>query len=204
MSSNSGRVTCSFHSADVASDAGDHASVSRHLGVPAPRLSVVFECLGVGKLSLERGQELRCGDEVVALLADIGVGASSRRSPPSSIARAIARSRCVARSAMKAVASLASRLSGSRDGWRTSRPPVRWRLGEICPSSPRRFGRRPDARRAAGTGLSERTPVCSAYSNNARTAAIRRFMVAGAAPRRSERRTTLAPAVDLVSACHSR
>lgn len=58
---------------------------------------------------------------------------------------------------------------------------------------PRRVARRPEDRRAAGTGDSVRSPVITAYSNKPLTAAIRRFIVAGAAPRRRSIRTTTPP-----------
>src|SRR5664280_1977578 len=53
----------------------------------------------------------------------------------------------------------------------------------MCPSGPRRFARSPVERRAAGTGLSARKPLITAYSNSPRTAPTRRFIDAGAAPR---------------------
>jgi hypothetical protein len=45
-------------------------------GVPAAFGGVVAECGDVGELGLELGDELRGGDVVVALLADVGVGAA--------------------------------------------------------------------------------------------------------------------------------
>ena len=56
----------------------------------------------------------------------------------------------------------------------------------------------PDAPKPAGaprrrTGLVVTTPVITANSNSPRTAAMRRFCVAGAAPRRSDNRTTVEP-----------
>ncbi|HEV2257032.1 MAG TPA: hypothetical protein VGS06_28190 [Streptosporangiaceae bacterium] len=115
---------------------------------------------------------------------------SAARSPPSSITSVIARSRKVRRSATNAATSSGSSASGSRCGCRTSRPPLRGRPGPTCPSRPRRAGRRPVDRRAAGTGFSARTPVITTNSNSPRTAAIRRFIVAGAAPRPAPSRTT--------------
>ena len=50
---------------------------------------------------------------------------SAARSPPSSIASVIARSRQVRRSATNAATSSGSSASGSCRGWRTSRPPLR-------------------------------------------------------------------------------
>jgi hypothetical protein len=52
-------------------------------------------------------------------------------------------------------------------------------------------------RRGEGTGLVATTPVITANSNRPLTAQIRRFIVAGAAPRHSASRTTVEPAVDL-------
>jgi hypothetical protein len=49
-----------------------------------------------------------------------------------------------------------------------------------------------------------RTPAITAYSNNPRTAAIRRFIVAGAGPRRSVRRTTFSFSLRLDFACQSK
>jgi hypothetical protein len=64
----------------VALDAGDDAGVRGDLGVPAAGDGVVAdrphaEDGDVGQLGLELGDELRGGDVVVALLADVGVGA---------------------------------------------------------------------------------------------------------------------------------
>jgi hypothetical protein len=92
-------------------------------------------------------------------------------------------------------------------GCRTSRPPLRGRPGPMWPSSPRhlgRLGRSPLERRAAGTGFWLRTPVVTANSNSPRTAAMRRFSVAGAGPRRSASRMTFAPALGLGWACQAR
>ena len=58
-------------------------------------------------------------------------------------------------------------------------------------------------RRADGTGLSARIPAMTANSNNARTAAIRRFIVAGAGPRQAASGTTRTPRIDL-GRCQSR
>ena len=60
----------------VVFDAGDHAGMAGHLGVPAARLSVVAQRRDVGELGLQLWQELGGGDEVVALLADVGIRAS--------------------------------------------------------------------------------------------------------------------------------
>ena len=60
---------------EVALDAGDDAGVPGNLGVPAACGGVVAERGDVGQLGLELGDELRGGDVVVALLADVGVGA---------------------------------------------------------------------------------------------------------------------------------
>jgi hypothetical protein len=46
-----------------------------------------------------------------------------------------------------------------------------------------------------GGSTSLRAPASTAYSNSPRTAAIRRFIVAGAAPRRSRSATTTRPGV---------
>ena len=59
-------------------------------------------------------------------------------------------------------------------------------------------------RRAAGTGFSARAPVITANSNRPRTAAIRRFIVAGIAPRVAPSRTTACPAVLTGRCCQSR
>jgi hypothetical protein len=58
--------------------------------------------------------------------------------------------------------------------------------------------------RIAGTGLVDRRPVTTRNSNSARTAAILRFIVAGAAPRASARRTTFFPVVGFGRTCQSR
>jgi putative transposase len=76
-SSKGPRIRRSLQSSYVALDAGDDAGVAGHLGVPATRLGVVAERLHVGQLGPEGGEELGGGDEVVALLADIGVGQAS-------------------------------------------------------------------------------------------------------------------------------
>ena len=116
---------------------------------------------------------------------------SIARSPPSSISSAIARSRAVLRSATNSATSRASSASGSRFGARTNRPAPRPdRPGPRWPSRPRRCARTPVERRAAGTGFCAHTPATTAYSNNPRTAAIRRFIVAEAAPVRLESFTT--------------
>jgi hypothetical protein len=60
---------------EVVVDAGDDACVAGDFGVPAAFGRVVVECGDVGELGLELGDELGGGDEVVALLADVGVGA---------------------------------------------------------------------------------------------------------------------------------
>ena len=108
---------------------------------------------------------------------------SAARSPPSTMASTIARSRCVSRSATNAVTSSAGRLSGSRFGWRTSRPPDRGPHRDMTQQTVA-LPRSPDVRRAAGTGLSARAPTITRCSNRPRTAAMRRFIVAGAGPRR--------------------
>jgi hypothetical protein len=59
----------------VALEGRDDASVAGDLGVPATAGGVVVERLDVGELLLEDGQELDGGDEVVALLADVGIQA---------------------------------------------------------------------------------------------------------------------------------
>lgn len=56
-------------------EAGDDAGVAGHLGVPAACLGVVAQGEHVVELGLELGEELGGGDEVVSLLADVGVGA---------------------------------------------------------------------------------------------------------------------------------
>lgn len=74
----------------------------------------------------------------------------------------------------------------------------------MWPNIPRALGRNPVERRAAGTGLSARAPETTAYSNNPRTAAMRRFIVAGAGPRRADRRTTFWPTLLAALACQSK
>src|SRR6266498_359030 len=74
-SSKGPRICRLLESSHVALDAGDDAGVAGHLGVPATRLGVVAERSHVGKLRVEGGEELGGGDEVVALLAEVGVGA---------------------------------------------------------------------------------------------------------------------------------
>jgi hypothetical protein len=59
----------------VALEAGDEAGVAGDLAVPAPLDGVVVECLGVGELVLQLGQELAAGLVVVAVLANVGVRA---------------------------------------------------------------------------------------------------------------------------------
>jgi len=63
--------------AEVALEAVGDALVSGGFGVPASGLGVVVEGVDVGELGLERGDELGCGLVVVALLADVGVGAGA-------------------------------------------------------------------------------------------------------------------------------
>jgi hypothetical protein len=58
---------------EVVVDAGDDAGVAGDFGVPAAFGCVVAECGDVGELGLELGDELCGRDEVVALLADVGV-----------------------------------------------------------------------------------------------------------------------------------
>ena len=60
---------------EVALQAGDDAGVAGDLAVPAAGLGVVAEFDGVGELGFELWEELGAGGEVVALLADVGVGA---------------------------------------------------------------------------------------------------------------------------------
>jgi hypothetical protein len=74
-SSKRGCVGLLREAAQVALDVGDDPGVAGHLGVPAACLGVVAERPHVGQLALECGQELGGSDEVVALLADVGVGA---------------------------------------------------------------------------------------------------------------------------------
>jgi len=71
---------------EVALDAGDDAGVAGDFGVPASRLGVVSERLDVDELGLELGQELGGGDEVVALLADVGIGAGLGGQMPGAVA----------------------------------------------------------------------------------------------------------------------
>ena len=58
-------------------EAGDDARVPGDFGVPAACGGVVAEGGDVGELGLELRDELRCGDVVVALLADVGIGTGS-------------------------------------------------------------------------------------------------------------------------------
>jgi hypothetical protein len=60
---------------EVALDAGDDAGVSGDFGVPAALGGVVMQFGDVGNLGLQCGDELGGGDEVVAMFADVGVGA---------------------------------------------------------------------------------------------------------------------------------
>jgi hypothetical protein len=62
-------------SVEVTSDTGDDTGVSGDFGIPAALGRVVVEGGDVVELGLEGGDELGGGDEVVALLADVGVGA---------------------------------------------------------------------------------------------------------------------------------
>ncbi len=58
------------------------------------------------------------------------------------------------------------------------------------------------ARRAAGTGFDRRSPHITRYSNNPRTAATRRFIVAGAG--RLGRNGTTFPVSLTDAVCHAR
>jgi hypothetical protein len=60
---------------EVFLDAGYDACVPGDFGVPAAFGGVVAERGGIGELGLEGWGELGSGDEVVALLADVGVWA---------------------------------------------------------------------------------------------------------------------------------
>lgn len=64
-----------LQSAEVTFDAVDHAVVAGDLGLPLAAARVVAKFDDVGQLGLERRLELGGGDVVVALLADVGVGA---------------------------------------------------------------------------------------------------------------------------------
>ena len=59
----------------MSGEAADDAGVSGDLGVPAAGLGVVAEGSDLDELVLEGGDELDAGGEVVALFADVGVGA---------------------------------------------------------------------------------------------------------------------------------
>jgi hypothetical protein len=59
----------------VTFDAVDHAVVAGDLGLPVAVACVVAKLDDVGQLRLERRLELGGGNVVVALLADVGVGA---------------------------------------------------------------------------------------------------------------------------------
>ena len=69
------RFLVSFEPVEVGLEAGDDAGVPGDLGVPAACGGVVAERGDVGELGLELGDELGGGDVVVALLADVGLGA---------------------------------------------------------------------------------------------------------------------------------
>jgi hypothetical protein len=60
---------------DVALQAGDESGVAGDFAVPAALDGVVVEGLGVDELILELGQKFGTGLVVVAVLADVGVGA---------------------------------------------------------------------------------------------------------------------------------
>src|SRR5664280_1046290 len=66
---------CVSDSVEVAGDAGDDAGVAGDFGVPASGLGVLAQLGDVGEVGLQGGDEFRAGGEVVALLADVGVGA---------------------------------------------------------------------------------------------------------------------------------
>src|SRR5690606_23967708 len=55
----------------------DAMVTGRFIG-PSSVAGIDLECLDVGALRLERVAELRSGDEVVAGLADVGIGTSTR------------------------------------------------------------------------------------------------------------------------------
>jgi len=74
-SSVGGSLGVSGESGEVAFDACDDAGVAGDFGVPAAFGGVVAQRGCVGELGLQRGDELGCADEVVALLADVGVWA---------------------------------------------------------------------------------------------------------------------------------
>ena len=63
------------HPAEVAVDAGDDAFVTGGFGVPSSALGVVPELVDVGELGFKRWLELWGRKVVVALFADVGVGA---------------------------------------------------------------------------------------------------------------------------------
>lgn len=67
----------SFESPEVLLHAGDHSFVAGDVVVPAAFRSVVAQRHDVGELVTDDRLELRAGDEVVALLADVGVGAGA-------------------------------------------------------------------------------------------------------------------------------
>ena len=60
---------------DVVLQAGDEAGVSGDFAVPSAFDRIIVEGFRVGELILELGQELGAGLLVVAVLADVGVGA---------------------------------------------------------------------------------------------------------------------------------
>ncbi len=69
----------------MAVDAGDNAFVAGDFGVPPACLGVVAQGVNVGKLGFEDGLKLGGSDVVVALFADVGVGASVGDEPAGAV-----------------------------------------------------------------------------------------------------------------------
>src|SRR5215203_5893679 len=85
--SSEGRVRAVvFEAVEMSLEACDESGVSGNLAVPAALHGVVAKGLGVGKLILELRQELGAGLVVVAVLADVGVGAGFGREVAGAVA----------------------------------------------------------------------------------------------------------------------
>jgi len=121
-------------------------------------------------------------------------GPPPRAAPPSSITSVIARSRKVRRSGTNAATSSGSSASGQPPRL-AHQPPRR------CVTGPGRYAPAGHGGLVAAqsTAFSARAPVITANSNKPRTAAIRRFMMAGIArvPRRAVPHLVLAGKRDL-------
>src|SRR5205085_8461246 len=76
VSSIGSEILGNLQATEVALDAGDDTGVAGHLGVPTPSLGILAEHGDIGELGFEFGDKLWRRHEVVALLADVGVGTS--------------------------------------------------------------------------------------------------------------------------------